>query len=64
MAESKEVIKSKARTGPSIVRSCTCTHESQDSLYGRGNRLWNHAPSKGGKPRRYRCTVCLREQEF
>ena len=43
---------------------CTCVNEQQDALYGRGIRLWNHAPSKGAKPKRFRCTSCLREQEF
>lgn len=49
---------------PSVIKQCTCENESQDKLYGRRMRLWNSAPSKGSKPRRYRCTVCLREQEF
>ena len=47
-----------------IIAKCTCKHEYQDSIYGKGNRLWNHAPAKGAKPRRYRCTVCLSEKEF
>ena len=64
MAGSKETIKSKARTGPPRIRPCTCTQEYQDSIYGRGNRLWNHAPFKGSRPNRYRCTVCCKEQDF
>jgi len=63
-AIAKEAIKSKARTGLPIIKPCTCIHEYQDSIYGKGNRLYNHAPAKGLKPRRYRCTVCGREQEF
>lgn len=47
-----------------IVRPCTCTNEGQDELYGKGNRLWNHASGKGSKPKRYRCTVCNITQEF
>lgn len=34
------------------VRSCNCKHESQDSMYGKSQRLHN----KCGKG--HRCTVC------
>jgi hypothetical protein len=50
--------------GPPTVKRCTCKNEQQDEIYGKGYRLWNHAPSKNSKPRRYRCTVCLIEKEF
>jgi len=46
-----------------IISKCTCTHPDQDEIYGLGMRVWNHAPSKGAKPKRYRCTVCGREKE-
>ena len=50
------------KEGTKIVK-CVCNHTEQDKLYGKGNRLANHAPSKGTKPNRYRCTVCQREHE-
>ena len=34
------------------VKKCTCQHEEQDKLYGKGNRLMNES-TKG-----LRCTVC------
>ena len=40
--------------------SCTCKHDSQDKLHGKGIRIFNAAFGKGGAFRdRYRCTVCL-----
>ena len=39
----------------SEVKRCSCKHEGQDNLYGKGNRLMN-AYNKG-----YRCTVCGKE---
>lgn len=38
----------------SEIRSCTCQHESQDKLHGRGMRVFNLG-FKGAK-----CTVCGR----
>lgn len=49
---------------PPIVRPCSCICPPQDALHGRGMRLFNNAPSKGAKPKRYRCTSCLTEREF
>jgi len=49
---------------PPVVKQCTCVNAQQDALYGKGRRLFNHAPAKGAKPHRYRCTSCLRENEF
>ncbi len=37
-----------------MVSSCSCQHPYQDSLYGRGNRVFNMMKS----PASYRCTVC------
>jgi hypothetical protein len=51
-------------TQASIIKPCTCKNKTQDELYGIGNRVWINAPSKGAKPKRYRCTVCLKEKEF
>jgi hypothetical protein len=47
-----------------VIKQCNCKNEQQDDLYGKNYRLFNHAPSKGSKPKRYRCTVCLTEREF
>ena len=49
---------------PSIVRQCSCESEYQDKMYGKRMRVWNHAPMKRSRPKRYRCTICGREQEF
>ena len=48
----------------SKIHSCTCENIGQDNIYGKKMRLFNHAPSKATKPKRYRCTVCLSEKEF
>lgn len=48
---------------PTRTIPCVCDNPYQDKLYGRGNRLFNHAPSKQTKPNRYRCTVCKAERE-
>jgi hypothetical protein len=47
-----------------IIRPCNCKSDFQDRTYGTQNRVWNHAPSKGSKPKRYRCVVCNVEKEF
>lgn len=47
-----------------IIRPCNCKNEFQDNTYGKQNRVWNHAPGKGAKPKRYRCTICHAEHEF
>lgn len=45
------------------IINCDCKHEFQDNTHGKGKRVANHAPSKGAKPKRYRCTVCGKEHE-
>lgn len=42
---------------PSIVKPCSCQHESQDKIHGKGNRVKNQTAVKGEK-KTYRCTVC------
>lgn len=49
---------------PTAIITCTCTSEFQDTLYGKKRRVMNHAPSKGAKPNRYRCTVCKKEHDY
>ena len=41
---------------------CSCKHESQDKLYGKGMRVFNPFVLKSGGIK-YRCTVCLKERE-
>lgn len=41
-----------------MIRKCTCTHKGQDSIYGKGMRVFNDAT----KESKYRCTVCLKEE--
>ena len=45
------------------VFACTCSHPSQDSIYGKNRRLWNPCVTKGSKRVGFRCTVCGRERE-
>ena len=35
-----------------MILPCTCTHEAQDKIHGKGRRVWNV-----GKTHR-KCTVC------
>lgn len=47
-----------------IIKPCTCIHEGQDKLHGKRNRVWNQIKTAQGSKNKYRCTVCLKEQEF
>lgn len=38
---------------------CTCSHEFQDRMYGKGNRVFNQRMA-GSKENGYRCTICGR----
>ena len=41
------------------IMECTCNHDSQDKMYGKGRRVHNVAPgSDQKKTNRFRCTVC------
>lgn len=42
------------------IFSCTCKSEFQDSVYGKGNRVFN-PKGKGEDLGGYRCTVCGKE---
>ncbi len=41
---------------PSQVKKCKCTHESQDRLHGKNNRVFNSLDKQ--RPIKYKCTVC------
>ena len=41
----------------SFITKCSCQHESQDKIHGKGNRVFNLG-TKGGK-----CTVCGASKE-
>jgi len=41
-----------------VIKQCTCTHEAQDKLHGKGNRVHNLGGNKD-KPVP-KCTVCGR----
>jgi hypothetical protein len=43
------------------IIQCTCKNESQDAMYGKGNRLFNHCKPKVAGEKWYRCTVCKKE---
>lgn len=38
-----------------VIKHCTCKHDAQDAMYGKGNRVMNEC-NKG-----VRCTVCGKE---
>jgi hypothetical protein len=40
------------------VMKCTCQHEGQDALYGKGIRYWNPCGKGKDQGTSYRCTVC------
>lgn len=42
----------------SIVKKCNCESEYQDTVYGKGMRLFNPLVASGKSERRIRCTVC------
>lgn len=37
-----------------VVKTCTCTHESQDQIHGKKQRVFNSLE----KDNQYKCTVC------
>ena len=41
-----------------IVRSCTCKHPEQDSIYGSGKRVANTTTKSKDDVIESRCTVC------
>ncbi len=41
-----------------MILNCSCNHEGQDKLYGKGRRVFNETK----KPDTYRCTVCKVEK--
>ena len=46
-----------------MLAKCTCKHEYQDEIFGKGVRFHNLAPSPKGntKAKFMRCTVCGKE---
>jgi len=48
------------------VKKCNCSHESQDSIHGKGMRVHNHNEDsvKGGTQPRASCTVCGTEKNL
>jgi len=41
-----------------MIKSCTCSHDYQDSVYGSGKRVQNVVHGKSFPPGSTRCTVC------
>lgn len=39
------------------IKKCKCDHKDQDSMYGRGRRVFNSTTSSSGGSG-WRCTVC------
>lgn len=40
-----------------MIHKCSCQHEQQDKLYGKGNRVHNECNPKASS-KSIRCTVC------
>ena len=46
-----------------MILPCNCSHNSQDELYGKGNRVYNKCKSTSSGMDKYRCTVCGKTQD-
>lgn len=44
------------------VMKCSCEHQGQDRMYGKGNRLFNVTIKGKQGPEVYRCTICGKER--
>lgn len=40
------------------IMKCTCRHEGQDALYGKGMRYWTPCGKGKDQGKDFRCTVC------
>lgn len=43
-----------------MIEKCSCKHDSQDALHGKGRRVFNPTKSSG----KIRCTVCNAEKVY
>lgn len=43
------------------IRACSCYHEYQDEVYGKGQRVFNARAKAKDAPQLWRCTVCQLE---
>lgn len=43
------------------IKTCTCSHEQQDKLYGNRQRVMNLTTKGKESAKVYRCTVCNKE---
>lgn len=41
-----------------MIKKCTCKHEDQDQMHGKGNRVHNPTKEDRSTPSKWRCTVC------
>ncbi len=41
-----------------MIAQCTCKHEAQDKLNGKGNRVFNPTKKKAGDKVIHTCSVC------
>ncbi len=44
-----------------MIKSCKCTHPSQDVLHGKNNRVYNPTKKQKGDKTVQRCSVCGNE---
>lgn len=40
------------------IKSCSCSHNGQDKLHGKGRRVHNQLQTPKDKKPEWRCTVC------
>lgn len=45
------------------IKQCICVHAGQDKLYNARQRVHNFAPGREQRGKKWRCTVCQREQD-
>lgn len=44
------------------IKQCKCCHEYQDQKYGKFYRVFNLVNNGKDTPKKYRCTVCGKEE--
>jgi len=44
-----------------MVKKCTCKHEEQDKMYGKGRRVHTNGDTNDKSKGKKKCTVCGKE---
>lgn len=48
---------------PTMILKCGCGHAYQENAYGPSMRAMNQVATPSGQKKKWRCSVCLKEQE-